>query len=111
MGTWVFPLWTPIVRPTICGTTVEARDHVLIKRLSPPRLMADTFLSRDSCTNGPFFVERDIRSYLPRPTFRRRTMNRSVRLFLRVLYPSAGCPQGVCGCPPMGERPSPPPCG
>ena len=33
-------------------------------------------------------------------------------LFLRVLYPNAGLPQGVTGpLRPIGARPSPPPCG
>src|SRR5438874_13622482 len=36
------------------------------------------------------------------PALRRRTMKRSVRLFLRVLTPRAGLPHGVLGWPPIG---------
>src|SRR5207245_3711313 len=39
------------------------------------------------------------------------TMNLSVRLLLRVLYPRVGWPQGVTGCRPPEVLPSPPPCG
>src|SRR5947209_12493385 len=106
----VLPLCTPIVIPTICGKIVEARDQVLITRRSPLRIIARTFFLSDSCIYGPFFLERDI-GYLLLPALRRRTIKRSVRLFLRVLYPRAGLPQGVCGWPPMGARPSPPPWG
>src|SRR5205814_6757136 len=42
---------------------------------------------------------------------RRLTMNLSVRLLLRVLYPRVGWPQGVTGCRPPEVFPSPPPCG
>src|SRR5580692_1550819 len=39
------------------------------------------------------------------------TINLSVRLLLRVLYPRVGWPQGVTGCRPPEVLPSPPPCG
>src|SRR5439155_26416808 len=39
------------------------------------------------------------------------TMNASVRLLFRVLYPRVGCPHGVTGCRPPEVFPSPPPCG
>src|SRR5579884_1182351 len=39
------------------------------------------------------------------------TMNLSVRLLLRVLYPRVGCPHGVTGWRPPDVLPSPPPCG
>src|SRR5713101_6001253 len=41
----------------------------------------------------------------------RLTINLSVRLLLRVLYPRVGCPQGVTGCRPPEVLPSPPPGG
>src|ERR1700722_15200279 len=85
---------------------------------------------------GPFFAERDIvlssdflccdagydesltcetwciekrtkASYL----LLRLTINTSVRLLLRVLYPRVGCPHGVTGWRPPEVLPSPPPCG
>src|ERR1043165_1786771 len=47
-----------------------------------------------------------------RPLPRRRIMNLSVRRLVRVFLPIAGLPQGVFGPGiPIGERPSPPPCG
>src|ERR1700735_813241 len=39
------------------------------------------------------------------------TINLSVRLLLRVLYPRVGWPHGVTGCLPPEVLPSPPPCG
>src|ERR1022692_3455908 len=42
---------------------------------------------------------------------RRFTINLSVRLLFRVLYPRVGWPQGVTGCRPPEVLPSPPPCG
>src|SRR3990172_8993334 len=38
-------------------------------------------------------------------------MNLVVALFLRVLYPLVGFPQGETGCLPPDVLPSPPPCG
>src|SRR5664280_387521 len=85
---------------------------------------------------GPFFAERDMfhskmlccrlrccvrrisqvrdlvfptTDYLP--LLRRVTINTSVRLLLRVLYPRVGWPHGVTGCRPPEVLPSPPPCG
>ena len=70
--------------PTISGSTVLARDHVrMISRRSAP-CMASTFSSRLGCTKGPFFVERDMAPPYLRPLPRRRTMNLSVDLLLRV---------------------------
>ena len=48
------PLWTAIVCPTISGTTVERRDHVLITRFSPPRFMVSIFSRSGVSTKGPF---------------------------------------------------------
>ena len=52
-------------------------DHFLAVRATPP-----TFFMSEGWMYGPFFVDRDI-GYL-RPLPRRRTMNLSVRLLLRV---------------------------
>src|SRR5258707_11583075 len=41
----------------------------------------------------------------------RLTINLSVRLLLRVLYPRVGWPHGVTGLRPPDVLPSPPPCG
>ena len=53
--------------------------------------------------------ERDPPLYLRR--FLRRTIIVEVLLFRRVLWPLVGTPQGVTGCRPPEDRPSPPPCG
>ena len=52
------PLCTAIVCPTISGTTVDRRDHVLITFFSFARFIASSFSSSDVSTNGPFFSER-----------------------------------------------------
>jgi hypothetical protein len=55
------PLCTASVWPTISGTTVDRRDHVLITFLSvPARFIASTFSRSGVSTNGPFFSERPI---------------------------------------------------
>src|SRR5574341_1278775 len=91
--------------PTISGVMVERRDQVLMTLRSPAVFMATTFLIRWSSTNGPFFSDRAM-AY-----FRLLTMNGSVRLFLRVLKPLVGLPQGVTGWRPPEVLPSPPPWG
>src|SRR5688572_29622510 len=55
-----FPLCTAMVCPTISGTTVERRDHVLMTFLSAPRFMTSTFSRRGTSTKGPFFSDLDI---------------------------------------------------
>src|SRR5919109_357847 len=125
-----FPLCTASVWPTISGTTVDRRDQVLMTFLSAPRFITSTFSSRWVSMNGPFFSERPIvgsrlsalgcaeqARRLPR-NFRlfgyfdlRCTMNLSVALRLRVLYPFVGRPQGDTGCRPPDVLPSPPPSG
>src|SRR3970282_927155 len=104
-----FPLWTARVCPTISGITVDRRDQVFTTFLSPPSFIASIFFRRLSSTKGPFFSDLDMLK--PRFLPRRRTMNSSVRLLLRVLYPLVGTPQGLTGCRPPEVRPSPPPCG
>src|SRR5438093_10764276 len=59
-GTCLRPSCTAMVCPTISGTMVERRDHVLITRLSPRRFISTTLFIRWSSTNGPFFTERGI---------------------------------------------------
>jgi hypothetical protein len=93
-----FPLCTAIVCPTISGTTVERRDHVLMTFLSPPRFMTSTFSSSGTSTKGPFLSDLDISIsafsfQLPVSSFQpaesyfclRWTMNLSVDFLLRVL--------------------------
>src|SRR5438552_18276748 len=59
-----FPLCTASVCPTISGTMVERRDHVLITFYSAPRFITSTFSSRWVSMNGPFFGERPIKRSL-----------------------------------------------
>jgi hypothetical protein len=42
-GTWRRPSWTPMVRLTISGMIMEARDQVRITVLAPERWTASTF--------------------------------------------------------------------
>src|ERR1700758_3443953 len=98
------PLCTAIVWPTISGTTVDRRDQVRSTFFSLRAFIASTFTCRWLSMNGPFFVERAINSVLSSqlpvlrkatgwnsyPFLRRPTMNASVRLLLRVLYPRVG---------------------
>src|SRR2546427_12403168 len=49
------PLCTAIVCPTISGTMVERRDHVLTTSFSNRRLSSSTFFIRWPSVNGPFF--------------------------------------------------------
>src|SRR6202161_881920 len=85
--------------------TVERRDQVRSTFFSLRAFMASTRVCRKESMNGPFLVERAISSqsyFLPR----RFTINASVRLLLRVLYPRVGCPHGVTGCLPPDVLPS-----
>src|SRR5438105_912071 len=100
-----FPLCTASVCPTISGTTVDRRDHVLMTFFSAPRFITSTFSRRWVSTKGPFFSERPIYFCL------RWTINLSVAFRLRVLYPLVGRPQGETGCRPPEVLPSPPPSG
>src|SRR4029077_17670185 len=110
------PLCTASVCPTISGVTVERRDHVLCTRFSRDSFMRAIAFMRCVSTHGPFFTERGIFSSslelsLAPYLVRRLTMNLSVRLLLRVLYPRVGLPHGVTGLRPPEVLPSPPPCG
>src|SRR5256885_13297928 len=56
-----------MVWPSIAGTTMERRDHVLMTFLVPLSFCASTFLIRWSSTKGPFFRLRGIVFYLLAP--------------------------------------------
>src|SRR3989442_4046677 len=56
-GTCLRPSCTAMVCPTISGTTVDRRDHVLTTRLSPRRFISRILLIRWSSTNGPFLID------------------------------------------------------
>src|SRR5208337_59014 len=58
------PLCTAIVCPTISGIIVERRDHVRSTFFSLRAFMPSTFVARCASTNGPFFVERAIISFV-----------------------------------------------
>ena len=85
-----------MVNPIISGMIIERRDQVLIGFFSPFSTAASTFFSKCRSINGPFLRERGMvnpRYYL----LRRRTINLSVRLLLRVFLPLVGTPQGETG--------------
>src|SRR3954465_10112026 len=52
----LLPLWTAKVWPTKSGSTVLARDQVLITFLEPAEFCVATFFTRASWTNGPFLM-------------------------------------------------------
>src|SRR3954470_20374434 len=52
----LLPLCTAKVCPTKSGSTVLARDHVLITFFVPAEFCDSTFFTRASWTNGPFFT-------------------------------------------------------
>src|SRR5262245_18307036 len=103
-----FPLCTAMVCPTISGITVERRDHVLMTFFSLAWFIASSFWSSGVSTNGPFLSALLISSRLSAGGGRLAagerwfvcllpaaasylvllcTMNRSVCLRRRVLYP------------------------
>src|SRR6266516_18518 len=98
-----------MVWPSIAGTTMERRDHVLMTFLVPLSFWTATFLIRWSSTKGPFFRLRGIvrcsyRFFL----LRRRTIIRSLDLLAWRVRPS-GLPHGLTGGRPPELLPSPPP--
>src|SRR3954454_22935035 len=66
-GTCLRPSCTAIVWPSIAGTIIDRRDHVLMTFLVPLSFCASTFLIRWSSTKGPFFRLRGISTYLLAP--------------------------------------------
>src|SRR5471030_596613 len=59
------PSYTAIVCPTMAGTTVDARDHVLITRFSRVEFMRSIFSSRCSAMKAPFLADRVIYLFAP----------------------------------------------
>src|SRR6185437_2854806 len=113
-GMNLLPLCTAKVWPTNSGSTVEARDQVLITRFSLRAFSASTRLVSATCTNGPFLTllpigELDERVYcVALPRLRPRTIRRCDGFFLlRVLTPSF-LPHGLTTFRPPRVRP---PCG
>src|SRR5436853_2924767 len=66
-GTCLRPSCTAIVWPSIAGTIIERRDHVLMTCLVPLSFCASTFFMRWSSTKGPFFRLRGIGQSLLAP--------------------------------------------
>jgi hypothetical protein len=60
-GTWRRPSCTAMVRPTIWGMIVEARDQVRSTVREPVRATTSTRFMSFSSTKGPFLVDLDIR--------------------------------------------------
>jgi len=58
-GTWVLPLWTAIVCPTISGKMVDVRDHVRSGLFWPDSFISSTRFMRADSTNGPFLDDLD----------------------------------------------------
>src|SRR5581483_7583250 len=125
-GMNLFPLCTAKVWPTNSGSTVLAREQVLITRFSFFALSASTFLVNASCTNGPFLTLLPIFEIsrvgcsaarllgepplycVALPRRRPRTINRCDDFFvLRVFTPSF-LPHGLTTLRPPRVRP---PCG
>src|SRR5690606_30841816 len=95
-GTKILPLYTAMVWPTKSGVIVERRLQVLMAVFLPPLSAPSTLFIRCVSTKAPFLSERAI--VFPYTFFgRRRTINRSVRLLLRVFLPLAFLPQGDTG--------------
>src|SRR5437660_2256545 len=79
------PLWTAIVCPTISGIIVERRDHVRSTFFSLRAFMAPTFVARCASTNGPFFVERAIKSVLSSQLSALSNQNKALDFSLRII--------------------------
>src|SRR5665647_3289334 len=94
------------------GKTTEARDQVFTTLRSLRLFISWTRPRSRASTNGPFLTERDMLRFL-RYDLRcsDRTTSRFGFLPFTVRYPIAGLPHGVLGGMPVGDLPSPPPCG
>src|ERR1700691_1227692 len=79
------PLCTAMVKPTISGMTMERRDQVLIGFLSFFAEATCTFLARCRSTNGPFFNERGISTYLVLATLQDHVVGALVMARLQTL--------------------------
>src|SRR5262245_60550391 len=94
MGTWRRPSCTPMVRPTISGMMVEARDQVRMTVRVFVRFTISTFFMSLGSMNGPFLIDRDM-AY---DFFLRRTMYLSDGFVRpRVRLPRVGLPHGDLG--------------
>src|SRR4029079_11288961 len=107
-GTCLRPSCTAIVCPTISGKTVDVRDQVRIIRFSFFSFIDSMRLISRSSTKGPFLLLRLIYFLFSFPRLRLRTISLFDSLCLRrVRLPSVGTPQGVTGCRPPFDFPSP----
>src|SRR5215212_1047096 len=108
----LLPLCTAKVCPTKSGSTVLARDHVLITFLEPAAFCDSTFFTRASWTNGPFLTLLAIVSIpdycVALPRFRPRTINRCEAFFLLRVFTPSFLPHGLTTFRPPRVRP---PCG
>src|SRR5918999_1236029 len=95
----LLPLCTANVWPTNSGSTVLARDHVLITRFSFRAFIASTFLLRLSWTNGPFLTDRpivDSEGYcVALPLLRPLTISLCDAFFLLRVFTPSFFPHGV----------------
>src|ERR1700704_3647165 len=79
------PLCTSIVSPTMSGMTIERRDQVLIGLRSFFAEATCTFFARCRSTNGPFFNERGISTYLVLATLQNHVIGALVVARLQTL--------------------------
>src|SRR5664280_948846 len=94
------------------GKTTDARDHVRTIFRSLFLFISWTRPRSRASTNGPFLTERDMLRLLRYALrCRDRTMRRCGFWLRLVRYPIAGLPHGFLGGMPVGDLPSPPPCG
>src|SRR3989304_6065953 len=101
-----FPLCTASVCPTNSGVMVERRDQVFRTFLSRLRFISSIRLSNLGSTYGPFFTDRPMGgSYFLRFTISFEDCKRLRRVF------RSSFPQGLQGCRPPEDFPSPPPRG
>src|SRR5215213_11437083 len=108
----LLPLCTAKVCPTKSGSTVLARDHVLITFLEPAVFCDSTFFTRASWTNGPFLTLLAIVSIpdycVALPRFRPRTIIRCDGFFLLRVFTPSFLPHGLTTFRPPRVLP---PCG
>src|SRR5829696_8961445 len=108
----LLPLCTAKVCPTKSGSTVLARDHVLITFLEPAAFCDSTFFTRASWTNGPFLTLLAIVSIpdycVALPRFRPRTIIRCDGFFLLRVFTPSFLPHGLTTFRPPRVLP---PCG
>jgi hypothetical protein len=98
------------VSPIKLGKIVDLLDHVLIGALDFSAKAFSTFLAKWSSINGPFLSDLAISYFF---AFLDLTMYLFEAFFLFLVFtPRAFLPHGVIGEGlPIGDLPSPPPCG